>query len=257
MGKKYIKVFADAQSLSAYAAEFYLRTANEARVANQNFLVALSGGSTPARMYRLLAEPPFRDALAWDKSLFFWGDERCVPADDPESNYFQAYQLLLGPVGVPASNIFRVKGELEPDEAAKEYIGQLKLLAAEGRRFPAFDLVFLGLGSDGHTASLFPGSALGGDLPAMHVSASYQGRPASRVTLTPEVFNTASNVVFMAAGKDKADALFATLAGRFDPLAYPAQRITPENGNLIWLVDQSAAGMLPDCVDRFEIERYA
>lgn len=257
MGKKIIKIFRDAQSLSAYAAAFYSQLAHEAVTARHNFFVALSGGSTPARMYRLLALPPYSEEVPWQKTIYFWGDERCVQPDDPESNYFQALQLLLGPVNVPQENIFRVKGELEPLESARDYIERLKSLATDGATAPVFDLIFLGLGSDGHTASIFPGSPLNDEVPVLAVSGNYQGRPANRVTFTPMLINYARNLVFMATGADKASALVATLAGSADLINYPAQRIMPSNGNIFWLVDEAAAGMLPGHLDQFEMERIA
>ena len=178
---------------------------------------------------------------------FFWGDERCVPPDHPQSNYGQARRALLDQVPAPAENIHRVRGEWEPSAAAEDYVRQLRESANPGEAWPRFDWVFLGLGADGHTASLFPGSPLptASDAPALAVTADYEGRPAQRVTLTPQVLNAARVVAFLVTGRNKADAVAATLTGPRDPRRWPAQRINPGVGELLWWLDQAAAAALP------------
>jgi 6-phosphogluconolactonase len=155
---------------------------------------------------------------------------------------------LLKHVPIPDSNIHRIKGELGPAEAAKEYSLALKEFAFPPLEWPRFDLVYLGMGEDGHTASLFPGSPVNVSEPTMPVTAHYQDRPANRVTLTPVVFNSARTVAFMATGEKKADMLGEVLSDTHarNPAQYPAQRIDPKDGRLIWLVDESAASKLPD-----------
>jgi 6-phosphogluconolactonase len=152
---------------------------------------------------------------------------------------------LLSHVLIPDVNIHRIKGELGPAEASKDYFLTLKRFASPPLEWPRFDLVYLGMGEDGHTASLFPGSAVDVSEPTMPVTAHYQDRPANRVTLTPVVFNSARVVVFMATGEKKADTLAEVLGDRYNPAKYPAQRIDPKDGRLIWLVDEAAASKLP------------
>ena len=177
---------------------------------------------------------------------FFWGDERLVPPDDTGSNYYHAAQLLLDQVHVPAENIHRVKGELSSEAAVLDYTAQLQSFTTGQRSWPRFDLVLLGLGSDGHTASLFPGSP-GKDGPEMAVkavTANYEDRPSQRLTLTPTVFNDARHVLFLVTGANKAEAAAAVLEGPYDPEQWPAQRIQPSAGIITWLIDNAAAAKL-------------
>ncbi len=174
---------------------------------------------------------------------FFWGDERLVPPEDAGSNYFHAAQLLLDRVQIPAENIHRVQGELPPAAAVSDYTKQLKAFAAEGRAWPRFDLVLLGLGSDGHTASLFPGSPAA-DPPGTAVktvTADYEDRPSQRLTLTPAVFNDARHILFLVTGANKAQAVTAVLKGPTNLVQWPAQRIQPHSGTVTWFIDQAAA----------------
>jgi len=214
-----VRVFADSSSLNRAVAEQFVRTVSQAISARGRCTVALAGGGTPQALYELLAQPPYREILPWAQMHFFWGDERCVPPEHPESNYGQARRALLDRVPAPTENIRRVHGEWEPVAAAEDYTRQLRESAALSELWPRFDWVFLGLGADGHTASLFPGSPLPTplDAPAGAVTADYQGRPAQRVTLTPQVFNAARTVVFLVTGHNKADAVAATLTGQRDP----------------------------------------
>lgn len=209
----------------------------------------LSGGGTPRDLYELLGHSADIFDVPWDKVHFFWGDERLVPPDDPGSNYGEAREILLRPLNIPEQNIHRIRGELLPGEAAADYVAQLRAWAAEHdpgapNPWPRFDLVLLGLGEDGHTASLFPGSPVAVDAPVIAVTADYQGRPAGRVTLTPLVFNDARGVDFLVSGKNKADAVYHTFYTD-DPVRYPAQRIRPANGDVTWLLDRAAATRLP------------
>lgn len=209
----------------------------------------LSGGGTPRDLYRLLGRTSDADGVPWDKVHFFWGDERLVPPDDPGSNYGEAGEILLRPLNIPEQNIHRIRGELSPGEAAAGYAALLRDWAAEHdpgapNPWPRFDLMLLGLGEDGHTASLFPGSPVAVDAPVIAVTADYQGRPAGRVTLTPLVFNDARGVNFLVSGRNKADAVYNTFYTN-DPVRYPAQRIHPANGDVTWLLDRAAATRLP------------
>lgn len=215
------------------------------------FLAVLNGGSTPAGTFDLLATE-FREKVDWSRVHMFWGDERSVSAGDPESSYGQARDLLLRHVPIPESNIHRIEGEIAPAEAAKDYSMLLQKFASPPLTWPRFDLVYLGMGEDGHTASLFPGSPIDVPGPVIPVTGKYQDRPAQRVTMTPPVFNSARLVVFMLAGERKAATLADVLSDLYNPELYPAQRIEPTEGRLIWLVDEDAASRLPmELVRRF------
>jgi 6-phosphogluconolactonase len=243
--KSEIHVFNDLEELSRAAANFFVEQAAQSISERNHFLVALNGGSTPTHLFQLLATD-YKEKVDWNKVHIFWGDERCVPPDDPGSSYGQAREVLLSRVPIPDSNIHRVKGELGSAEAARGYAVILKEFASPPLEWPRFDLVYLGMGEDGHTASLFPGSPVDAEDPTMAVTAHYQDRPANRVTLTPVVLNSARMIVFMATGEKKAATLAEVLSNRYNPELYPAQRIHPENGRLIWLVDQDAASRLPE-----------
>lgn len=239
-----VRVFQDLERLSRAAAQ--LLTGQGARAIHERdrFLVALSGGSTPVRLFQLLAAD-YRDQIAWGQTHVFWGDERCVPPEDPESSYGQARQALLSHVHLPEANVHRIQGDLGPAEAARDYAHVLKRFASPPLDWPRFDLALLGMGEDGHTASLFPGSPVRAGGPVIGVSAHYQNRPVERVTLTPPVFNSARMVLFMATGTNKAAVLSQVLGDSYQPERLPAQRIHPEDGELIWLLDEGAASKLP------------
>ena len=236
-----VRIFKDGDALSLSAVGLFAEATDEAVRVRGRFLVALSGGGTPTGTYRLLADEPYRNRVDWAKTFVFWGDERCVPPDDEGSNYYQAYRMLLEHVPIPEGNVKRIKGELEPAEASDDYAQTLKRFAASGLDWPRFDLVLLGMGADGHTASLFPGSQVESSSPTLAVTGHYQGRPAQRVTLTPPVFNSARKILFLVMGEDKSVALSHVLSDIYEPVKYPAQRIQPIDGQLIWFVDEAAA----------------
>ncbi len=242
--KPEIRIFNDLEDLSRAAAILFIEQAEQAIAERNRFLVALNGGSTPTRLFQLLATDEHEKA-DWSKVHIFWGDERCVPPDDSGSSYGQARDILLSHVFIPDVNIHRIQGELGPVEASKDYSLTLNGFASPPFEWPRFDLVYLGMGEDGHTASLFPGSPVDVPEPTMPVTAYYQDRPANRVTLTPIVFNSARMVVFMATGEKKAKPLAEVLSDRYNPAQYPAQRINPNDGRLMWLVDKTAASRLP------------
>lgn len=221
----------------------FAAAAEQAVAQRGRFLVALSGGSTPRALFTLLARPPYATQLPWARTEIYWGDERLVPPDDPQSNYGQARRLLLDHVPVPPEQVYRMRGELPAAEAAAAYTAVLREKAAHGRAWPRLDLALMGLGADGHTASLFPGAPPAQD-PVIAVTADYQGRPAARVTLTPLVFNDARLLLFLVAGADKAAAVSAVLQGPRDPINLPAQRLDNAPGETIWLLDEDAAANL-------------
>jgi 6-phosphogluconolactonase len=239
-----LRVFADGAELARAAAEEFARRAEEAVRARERFSVALSGGSTPRRLFALLAdrEEPFRDRIDWRAVHLFWGDERHVPPDHLESNFRMAREALLDRVAVPAENVHRLRGE-EPDAARAAALYEEELRAFF-RDAPRFDLVLLGLGADAHTASLFPGTA------AVRERARWVAAPwveklgAFRLTLTPAVFDRAAAVIFLVQGEEKAGALRAVLAGERDLDRFPAQAVHPQDGEILWLVDRAAASGL-------------
>lgn len=240
-----VRIFRDLEELSVAAAELFIEQAGLSLAERGRFLVGLNGGSTPTRLFELLATD-FRQKVNWSRVQVFWGDERCVPPDDSGSSYGQARDILLSRVPIPEANIHRIKGELGPAEAARDYARTLKEFASPPLDWLRFDLVNLGMGEDGHTASLFPDSPIDVSEPAMPVTAHYQYRPANRVTLTPILFNSARTIAFMAIGEKKAQTFAEVLSDRYNPELYPAQRIQPTDGDLIWLVDEAAASRLPE-----------
>lgn len=219
-----------------------LRAAARAR---QVASFVLAGGGTPLAVYRALAGAP---GVPWAQVHLFWGDERLVSPDDPGSNYRAAREALLEGASIPAGNVHRIRGEWPAASAVADYAAQLRDWAAAydpeaSHPWPRFDVVLLGLGEDGHTASLFPGSPPA-EAPVLAVSADYQGRPAGRVTLTPAVFNDARQVIFLVTGAGKAEAVYHSLQDH-DWRRYPAQRIRPVDGQVTWLLDRAAAARLP------------
>jgi len=236
------EVFPSAADLATAAAEHWVALAAEAIATRGHFVVALAGGETPRATYAQLATKRFSARLDWPHVHIFWGDERCVSTDHPDSNYRMAREVLLGLVPIPVENVHRIRGELDPQAAALAYNADLQ--AFFGRRWPRFDLVLLGMGSDGHTASLFPGSAAlqENERTVVAVMAHYEDRPACRVTLTPPAINQARQVLFLVSGAAKAATLRAVLQGPQG--RYPAQEIRPAAGQLIWFVDSAAASQL-------------
>jgi 6-phosphogluconolactonase len=193
-------------------------------------------------LYRLLAEEPYRAQIPWTQVHLFWGDERCVPPDHPDSNYRLANEILISHVPIPSANVYRVRGELEPEVAARAYEKTLQDFFCGPRT--RFDLVLLGLGEDGHTASLFPGSDALHERErlAVAVKARYQDRPVHRVTLTLPALNTARQALFLVTGSAKAGIVQAVLEGPEGLL--PGQQIRPTAGQTVWMLDREAAGQL-------------
>ncbi len=242
-----VRIVADARALHRAAADDFARRAKQAVQAQGRFVVALSGGSTPRGLYTLLAsDQTYRREVPWEKVHLFWGDERHVPPDHPDSNYRMAHEALLAKVPVPSENTHRLPTENPSvDEVARQYEEALRaFFQLSAGQLPRFDLVLLGLGTDGHMASLFPGTQ------ALHerhrlVVANWVAKLNSyRITLTAPVFNNASCVIFLVSGEDKALPLKAVVAGKQEPDQLPAQLIRPADGELLWLVDQPAGHLL-------------
>lgn len=243
-----VQIFPNIEFLARSAAEIFIQLAEESIADHGVFRVALSGGSTPLSLYALLASEPFSERVDWSRTHFFWGDERVVPPDHPDSNFYRARQALFENVPVPEPNIFRIPAELRPEQAAELYEEVLlryfsNVEEEEIRERARFDLALLGMGDDGHTASLFPGT------PAIHeetrwVAAQWVDKLAAwRITLTPAILNRAAQVLFLVAGEGKSYTLQRVLYGSYQPDRYPAQAIQPEDGEVRWLVDEPAAAL--------------
>jgi 6-phosphogluconolactonase len=240
-----IRTLTTPQELFEAAAEEVVRTANEAVAQRGRFTIALSGGSTPKNLYNLLATNA-RTALPWDRMFFFWGDERHVPPTDPESNYQMVEEAMLSKIPVAAGNVFRIKAE-NPDAAAaaEDYEQTLKkFFALEPGQFPSFDLILLGMGPDGHTASLFPGTAALQEKSRLVVANWVEKMKTHRITLTLSVLNAARCVTFLVSGTDKATVLREVLEENVPAEQYPAKLVKPSDGKLIWLIDRAAASQL-------------
>ncbi|GAB4270871.1 MAG: 6-phosphogluconolactonase [Candidatus Promineifilaceae bacterium] len=242
-----IHIFSDITQLSEAAAQFFAAQANTAVSRHGRFLTALSGGSTPRQLFTHLSQPPYSQQIPWQQTHIFWSDERLVPPNDDGSNYKQAHDTLLSKVPIPSQNIHRALGEADARTAVSHYTNTLHKIAAPGHNWPQFDLILLGMGSDGHTASLFPGPipAEQENNPVTAVTAHYDGRPAQRITFTPLLINDAHHILFLVTGASKAHALYHVLHGQHAPAQWPAQRIQPHHGRITWYVDTAAASQLP------------
>lgn len=241
-----IRVFPDAVSLSHAAADIVVSLSAESSAARGKFTIALSGGSTPKHLYALFASSPFREAVSWSKTHVFWADERCVPPRHPDSNYKLAFDVFLSGVPVPAEHIHRIWGEEEPGKAAQAYEDTLRrILGSSG--LPVFDLVLLGVGEDGHTASLFSGSAATREKKRLAMPVYVEPPGLSRVTLTLPVLNNAAHVLFLATGHSKA-AIVHEVMEDGNPKNCPAGLIQPVHGSVTWMLDREAARALTDVV---------
>ncbi len=242
-----ITVLEDPRAVARDAAERVTTVATDVLRTADAFRLVLSGGSTPAALYEMLAGGEARDRIAWTRVHFFWGDERCVAPNDPASNYRMARKALLDPLKIPASNIHRIRGEAaEPDAAARDYESEIREHFGLGPSDPppSFDLILLGMGADGHTAALFPKTPAMEERTRWVVPNRAPAPPEARLTLTPVLINRARWVVFLVTGSDKAKALKEVLEGPADPVRLPAQGIRPENGPLEWICDKAAASYL-------------
>ncbi len=241
--------FDDAAGLARGAAECFADLAEAAVAKRGRFTAALSGGSTPKALYTLLSGNPYAKRIDWARTFLFFGDERCVPPDHPKSNYRMVKETLLDRTPLPESNVFRMRGEAPPGEAAAEYEALLVRFfcgAAEAKEGPPrFDLVLLGLGNDGHTASLFPGTAALAEKKRLVAAQHVAKLGAFRITFTLPLINAARQVLFLVSGEGKAERLKEVLQGPFRPDVLPAQAAAPPSGRLDWFVDRAAASLLP------------
>lgn len=231
-----VRVFRDLDELSRAAADFFCQVAGKAARAGEVF-VALSGGSTPQRLYETLSTQEYQDRVPWMKTQLFWSDERCVPPDHPDSNYGNASKALAG-LPISPLNVHRMRGEDPPEDAAREYEADMretfKVLPSE---VPRFDLMLLGLGEDGHTASLFPGTSALDDTTHLATAVYVEKLKSHRLSLTFPVINNAANVAFLVSGERKREIFRRVME---QPSAnVPAQRVQPTNGKLMWFVDEA------------------
>ena len=242
-----VRFLPDPVALCRAAAVEFVRAAVSAVQAKGSFNVALSGGSTPTALYSILADDPaLRSGVPWKQIHFFWGDERHVPPDDPQSNFRTANEKMLSKVPVDASQVSRIKAELQDAaQAASEYEQTLVEHFQTGAgETPVFDLILLGLGPDGHTASLFPFTQALLESRRLVVANWVEKLGAQRITMTVPILNNAAFVMFLAQGLDKAAVVGAVLEGPFQPDTLPAQMIQPGSGRLLWLMDEAAGSML-------------
>jgi 6-phosphogluconolactonase len=238
-----IKVVKNADALSSLAANLFVDLARESIAIRGSFTVALAGGSTPRKLYSLLASQRYRNEFDWKRVSFFFGDERHVPPDSDESNYRMANETLLAPLNIIPENVHRWHAEF-PDSslAAEQYQDELKALLNSHRG--SIDLVLLGLGDDAHTASLFPNTAALGESERLAVANWVEKLDAYRLTMTPLTINGARNIIFLVSGQEKAKAVAQVLEGEFRPEDYPAQLVIPQDGVVYWLLDEAAASQL-------------
>jgi 6-phosphogluconolactonase len=235
-----IQVSKDTAGASRASADLFVQTAREAVAQNGRFTVALTGGSSPVQLYKLLAAAPYRDQVPWDQTFVFWGDERAVPHTDDRNNARMAFELLLDHVPVPPAQVHRMSGELPPDESARQYEALLKAHFSGGS--PQFDLILLGMGDDGHTASMFPGTDVVHERERWVKELFLTSQGMYRITLTAPLINQARRIVFQVFGAGKAATLKRVLEGPYQPDQLPSQLINPTSGELHWFLDEAAAG---------------
>lgn len=237
-----IKIFSNFEELNLFAAETLVALAKDAVKKRKKFTVALSGGSTPKALYTLLASEKFSSAVDWKRVFFFFGDERNVLPDEDESNFLMANETLFQPLKIAADKIYRWQTEIEPPEhIADDYAETVENFF---RGFPKFDLVLLGMGDDGHTASLFPFTAALNETTKIARANFVEKLNTTRLTLTFPVINNARHVMFLVKGADKSEVLREVLEGDFQPEKFPSQNVKLNDGELFWLIDDAAARLL-------------
>jgi len=238
-----IRIFETAEEVARAAADCFAEIAVSSIDTDGRFSVALAGGSTPRRTYHLLASEEYRNRFPWSKVHIFFGDERSVPATHADSNYRMAEEAMISQLPIPAQNVHRMVGEGDAAANASLYEGELQTFF-DGATWPRLDLVLLGIGDDGHTASLFPDTEALIETRAWVVANWVEKLRTYRITLTAPAINHAANIVFLVAGAGKAERLPEVLRGARDPLRLPSQLIQPVDGSLVWLVDKAAAQRL-------------
>jgi len=235
-----IEIFETPGELAEALADIFVDAAQTAITDHGGFYVALAGGTTPKAAYELLAQEPRSNNVSWKDVFVYFGDERCVPPESDESNYKMAFDALLSHIRIPPQNVHRMHGEDEPGRAARAYS---QVLAETMGEAPRFDLMLLGMGDDGHTASLFPGTDPGTDEEQLVRAVFVEKFGVARLTVTPAVINNSRHIAIAVEGTAKSSALQAAREGPYDPAKYPVQIVSPLDGNLTWLADKAAAGL--------------
>ncbi len=244
-----MQTYATVDELMHAAAEEIIFQSAESIATHGYFALALAGGSTPRQLYTLLANKELSARINWSCVYLFWGDERCVPPDHSDSNYRMAYDSLIKRVPIPASNIYRMQGEQRPEQAAEHYQRMLQhffTTPLADEPMATFDVVLLGMGTDGHTASLFPGTAAIQEQTRLVIAHYIEQLQAWRITLTPVALNHARHIVFLVAGAEKAERLRQVVQGDEQPEVLPAQVVRPVHGKVRWMVDAAAASVLEE-----------
>ena len=240
----HIAIYDDKHTLSQHAAEYIMRIAKEAIDLNGRFTIALTGGTTPGEAYSLLGSDPIRSQIDWQRVHIFWGDERCVPHTNSESNYYLAQEVLFDKVAIPNSHIHPMPADQpDRDAASQAYVSEMQRVFTTNE-IPIFDLIHLGMGPEGHTVSLFPQQDALHEKHRLVIPVTVPKPPPDRLTFTPPLLNAARNVLFTVTGSEKADALHAVLEGEYQPDEYPAQIVRPTNGEVVWMLDRMAAQKL-------------
>ncbi len=236
-----IQIYNTIEAINSKAADLFVASAQKAILEKGSFTAVLTGGSSPAGIYKLLASPEYQTKIDWNKVFIFWGDERWVPLEDDLSNAKMSYNTLLSHVPIPESNVFPMyKDGVSPEDYAVTYEQSIRTILGDDGKF---DLILLGLGDDGHTASLFPGEAVLEEQTKWVATYRLESQNMHRITLTAPLINRAEKILVVAFGKKKAPALKEVLYGDYNPTTYPMQLIKPVSGELLFLVDNSAAGL--------------
>ncbi len=240
MGKKnQIEIFKNADELSRAAADFIVSLSKKKITEKGKFVIALSGGRTPEKLFSLLVQQDYQSQINWQNVFVFWGDERCVASDDERNNANAAKSLLLDKIEIPASNIFVIPVNFSPAQAAEQYEETIRYFF--NNKEPQFDLILLGLGDNGHTASLFPLTDVIHEKIHLVKEVYVKEQEMFRVTMTAPLINKADNILFLVTGKEKSEMLNIILNAPYQPGRYPAQLIKPESGTLFWYIDEAAA----------------
>jgi len=240
-----VQILPDLEAISHQAVSLFIKISKTSFGERDRFVVALSGGTTPRRFYSLIGSPLYREEVDWSRVHLFWVDERCVPEEDEASNFKLVFDTLLSVVPIPRENIHPMRAGEGPDQGAGEYEKEMKKFFGESGS-PVFDLVLLGVGEDGHTASLFPGSDLIQERSRL-VAPVYLGEPKKdRITLTLPVLNQARHILFLVAGHSKAEVVRAILGKEGHQEGYPAGLVHPVRGQVTWLIDEEAASKMKD-----------
>jgi 6-phosphogluconolactonase len=237
-----VRVFPDPEALAQNIATILIRDLDRIE-ADQFYTLALSGGTTPEFIYRYLSDN-YAGRISWEKLLVFWGDERCVPPEESESNYRMAYESLLQNVPIPDVNLFRIRGENDPVEEAKQYSDLVTSVVPLYNGIPQFDLMLLGLGDDGHTASIFPDRPDLWNTPQLFDVAVRPGTRQKRITATGRLINNSSRIYFIVTGRQKASIVSEIIEAKGGSDRYPASRVKPGSGHMVWLLDSEAAALI-------------